>query len=104
LALSGKVVLEIKHMLLHVDTKRRITLPPDAGINPGDTIKLEILEDCRIMLIPVKTIPKHQMWAWTPESKQAIEASMSDPRSSEAVESPALAEQMVKRWADDCSV
>ena len=56
-------------MLLQTDARRRITLPPSLGIQPGDAIDLEILADGRIMLIPVEPVPKHQMWAWTTESK-----------------------------------
>src|SRR5665647_1347857 len=74
----GIVLQEVKTMLLQTDTRRRITLPPNSGIKPGDAIDLEILEDGRIMLIPVETIPKHQLWAWTAESRQAIETSISD--------------------------
>ena len=99
--LSGNVMPEVKDMLLQTDTRRRITLPPNAGIKPGDTIDLEILEDGRVMLIPVEAIPKHQLWAWTPESKHAIEASMSDPRPSEGIETSAQAEKVAKRWADE---
>ncbi len=73
-------------MLLQTDTRRRITLPPNSGIKPGDAIDLEILEDGRIMLIPVETIPKHQLWAWTTESKQMIETSMLDPAPSLVIE------------------
>ena len=31
-------------MLVQTDTRRRITLPPNAGIKPGDALNLEILE------------------------------------------------------------
>ena len=48
-------------MLLQTDARRRITLPPMVGINPGDAISLELLEDGRIMLIPVEAVPKHQL-------------------------------------------
>jgi len=88
-------------MLLQTDTRRRITLPPNSGIKPGDAIDLEILEDGRIMLIPVETIPKHQLWAWTTESKHLIEKSMTDPRPSIIIESSEQAEKVAKRWADE---
>jgi bifunctional DNA-binding transcriptional regulator/antitoxin component of YhaV-PrlF toxin-antitoxin module len=88
-------------MLLQTDTRRRITLPPNSGIKPGDAIDLEILEDGRIMLIPVETIPRHQLWAWTTESKQQIEASMLDPRPSIVVETDEQADGVAKRWADE---
>lgn len=41
-------------------------------MSTGDAIDLEVLPDGRIMLIPVEPVPKHQMWAWTTESKEAI--------------------------------
>lgn len=88
-------------MLVQTDTRRRITLPPHSGIKPGDAIDLEILEDGRIMLIPVEAIPKHQLWAWTAESKRLIESSLSDPRQSIAVETTGQAEAISKRWVDE---
>lgn len=88
-------------MLLQTDTRRRITLPPNSGIKPGDAIDLEILEDGRIMLVPVEAIPKHQLWAWTTESKAAIEASMLDPRPSTVIETSDEADKVATRWADE---
>jgi hypothetical protein len=88
-------------MLLQTDARRRITLPPSFGIKPGDAIDLEILEDGRIMLIPVEAIPKHQLWAWTAESKQAISASLADTRPSIEVATVKQATAVAKRWADE---
>ena len=88
-------------MLLQTDTRRRITLPPNSGIKPGDAIDLEILEDGRIMLIPVEAIPKHQLWAWTTESKRLIEAAVADPRPSATIETAEQAEKVAQRWADE---
>jgi bifunctional DNA-binding transcriptional regulator/antitoxin component of YhaV-PrlF toxin-antitoxin module len=88
-------------MLLQTDARRRITLPSSIGIKPGDAIDLEILEDGRIILIPVEPIPKHQLWAWTVESKQAISASIADPRPSEVVDTAAQAKGIAKRWTGE---
>lgn len=88
-------------MLVQTDTRRRITLPPNSGIKPGDAIDLEILEDGRIMLIPVEAIPKHQLWAWTVESKHLIETSMADPRQSIVVETSGQAGEVAQRWLDE---
>jgi hypothetical protein len=85
-------------MLLQTDTRRRITLPPNSGIKPGDAIDLEILADGRIMLVPVEAVPKHQLWAWTAETKTAIEASMKDPRPSIVIESVEQTDEVTKRW------
>ncbi|OGQ86850.1 MAG: AbrB family transcriptional regulator [Deltaproteobacteria bacterium RIFOXYD12_FULL_56_24] len=87
-------------MLLQTDTRRRITLPPSLGIQPGDAINLEVLEDGRIMLVPVEPVPKHQLWAWTAESKEAIAASLGDPGPSIEIETQDQAEALAKRWTD----
>lgn len=88
-------------MLLQTDTRRRITLPPAVGIKPGDTIDLELLEDGRIMLVPVHPVPKHQLWAWTAEAKQAISSSLNDPRPSAEVTTTEQAQAIANRWADE---
>jgi bifunctional DNA-binding transcriptional regulator/antitoxin component of YhaV-PrlF toxin-antitoxin module len=93
--------MEERTMLTQTDSRRRITLPPATGIKPGDTVEIEVLEDGRILLIPVETIPRHQLWAWTAESKQAITQSLADPRPSESVESSEAASVVAKRWADE---
>ncbi|KAF0187757.1 MAG: SpoVT/AbrB domain-containing [Desulfobulbaceae bacterium] len=87
-------------MLIQTDARRRITLPPSLGIQPGDAIDLEILEDGRIILIPVEAVPKHQMWAWTAESKQAIVASLTDSRPSIEAKTPEQVDTISKKWAD----
>ena len=88
-------------MLVQADSRRRVTLPPAMGINPGDALDLEILEDGRIMLIPVEPIPRHQLWAWTAETKEAITASLADPRPSISVKSAKDAAAIAKRWAGE---
>lgn len=88
-------------MLLQTDARRRITLPPIVGIKPGDAIDLEVLDDGRIMLIPVEPIPKHQLWAWTAEAKQSVSSSLADLRPSVEVTTAKQAEEIAKRWVDE---
>lgn len=88
-------------MLVQTDARRRITLPPTVGIKPGDAIDLEVLDDGRIMLIPVEPIPKHQLWAWTADAKHAISASLTDVRPSLDVSSAKQAAAVAKRWTDE---
>lgn len=88
-------------MLVQTDARRRVTLPATVGVKPGDALDLEVLADGRIMLIPVEPIPRHQLWAWTAESKEAIAASLTDPRPSLAVDSAQEAEAVAKRWAGE---
>lgn len=86
-------------MLTQTDSRRRVTLPASFGIKPGDALDLEILEDGRIILIPVEPVPRHQLWAWTSEIKSAVSASLNDPRTSTRVETAEQAEDIAKRWA-----
>lgn len=88
-------------MLVQTDGRRRITLPPTLGINPGDALDLEVLEDGRIILIPMEPVPRHQLWAWTTETKEAITASLTDLRPSITVKSAKQAAAVAKRWAGE---
>ena len=88
-------------MLTQTDSRRRVTLPPSFGIKPGDAIDLEMLEDGRIMLIPVEPVPRHQLWAWTAEAKAAITASLADVRSSTVIETAAQAADVAAKWIDE---
>lgn len=88
-------------MLLQTDARRRITLPPSVGIKPGDAVDLELLDDGRIIIIPVEAVPRHQMWAWTADSKQKISASLADPRPSATVATVHEAEAVADRWTDE---
>jgi bifunctional DNA-binding transcriptional regulator/antitoxin component of YhaV-PrlF toxin-antitoxin module len=85
-------------MLLQTDTRRRITIPPKSGIKPGDTVELEVLPDGRILLVPMATIPRHQLWAWTRKNRKAVADSLADPRPSIVVETSNDAESLEKRW------
>lgn len=88
-------------MLIQTDSRRRVTLPPSIGIKPGDALALEVLADGRVILTPVEPIPKHQLWAWTVETKEAITASLTDPISSAVVETSEQATAVADRWAGE---
>jgi AbrB family looped-hinge helix DNA binding protein len=88
-------------MLVQTDSRRRVTLPSTLGINPGDALDLEVLEDGRIILIPVEPIPRHQLWAWTTETKEAITASLTDPRPSMAIKTAKDAVAVTNRWSGE---
>lgn len=88
-------------MLTQTDSRRRVTLPPSSGIKPGDAIDLEMLDDGRIMLIPVEPVPRHQLWAWTAEAKSSISASLADERPSAVVETATQAADVATRWSNE---
>jgi hypothetical protein len=92
---------EVNQMLVQTDNRRRITLPPQTGVKPGDAINVEILEDGRIILIPVEPVPRHQLWAWTTDSKQAIAASLADPRVSVVIKTGEQASAVADRWSHE---
>jgi bifunctional DNA-binding transcriptional regulator/antitoxin component of YhaV-PrlF toxin-antitoxin module len=85
-------------MLLQADARRRITIPPNLGVKPGDTLELEMLPDGRLVLVPVEPIPKHQLWAWEPEARRAVETSLKDERPSIVVETPEGADDVAADW------
>jgi hypothetical protein len=62
------------------DARRRITLPPAAGIKPGDPMEVDVLSDGRVVITPIIAVPKHQMLAWKPEIMERVSASLTDPR------------------------
>jgi bifunctional DNA-binding transcriptional regulator/antitoxin component of YhaV-PrlF toxin-antitoxin module len=88
-------------MLTQTDSRRRVTLPSSFGIKPGDAIDLEMLEDGRIMLVPVEPIPRHQLWAWTAEAKAAITASLADVSPSTVVDTDAQAAEVAAKWTNE---
>lgn len=85
-------------MLIQADSRRRITLPSSTDLKPGDYLEVEVLEDGRILLAPVATIPRHQIWAWTAETKKAVVDSLTDPRPSTVITSKKEAVETAKRW------
>lgn len=88
-------------MLLHTDDRRRITIPVEAGIKPGETIDMEVLPDGRIMLIPMANVPKHQLWAWTTENQKKVKESLRDPRPSIVIKTEKDVNAITKRWTDE---
>lgn len=51
--------------------------------------------------MPVATIPKPQLWAWTPETRAAAAESLADPRPSRVVETQEDADEIAGRWEDE---
>ncbi len=62
-------------MLQLSDNRRRFVMPKDAPIGPNTAAEVEVLADGRVMITPVLTIPIHEAWAVTPESRARTAAS-----------------------------
>jgi hypothetical protein len=65
--------------LLHVDARKRITLPNETHIESGEDLELEVLADGRMILTPIVRIPKHQLWLRDPEIDRMLHDYLADP-------------------------
>jgi len=83
------------------DARRRITLPPNSGIKAGDPMKLELLPDGSILIVPIVAVPKSQLWAWKPEVLDRVAAAMADPASSRQIRSRADLEALARELGVD---
>ena len=85
------------------DARRRITLPPGAGIKPGDPMTVEVLDDGSILIVPIVAIPRHQLWAWKPEVLDRVAAAMADPRPNRKINSKEDLEALARELGVDPS-
>lgn len=88
-------------IFVQADARRRITLPPNSGIKAGDPMKVEVLEDGSVLIVPVVAIPKHQLWAWKPEVLDRVAAAMADPRPSRSINSQEDLEALARELGVD---
>ena len=54
-------------ILITPDSRRRDTFPSLPGIEPNQALEIIPEADGSYRLVPIVTIPKSQLWAWTPE-------------------------------------
>jgi hypothetical protein len=64
--------------LLHVDSRKRVTLPLEARVDSGEDLELEVLEDGRLVLTPIIRVPKHQLWLHDPEIDRMLKDYLTD--------------------------
>lgn len=64
--------------LLHVDSRKRVTLPIETRVQSGEDLELEILEDGRFILTPIVRVPKHQLWLLSPEVDRLLKEAAKD--------------------------
>lgn len=58
-------------ILLKVDSKNRITLPKKISENLGKLVQIYI-QNGKIILEPIQTIPKDQAWLFEPKNKELL--------------------------------
>jgi hypothetical protein len=64
--------------LLHVDSRKRVTLPIEAQVHSGEDLELEVLEDGRLVLTPIVRVPKHQLWLMSPQVNRLLKEAAED--------------------------
>jgi hypothetical protein len=55
-------------ILITPDARRRVTFPSLPGIEPNQALEIIPEADGSYRLVPIVTIPRSQLWAWTPEA------------------------------------
>jgi hypothetical protein len=55
-------------ILITPDARRRVTFPALPGIEPNQALEVVPEQDGSYRLVPIVTIPRNQLWAWTPEA------------------------------------
>lgn len=85
-------------LTLSVDSRKRVTLPKDANIKPGDDVEVEILDDGQLLLTPVVRVPRHQMWAWSERVDRLLAEAVADSSPKVRVTDPGVLEQIAKSY------
>ena len=55
-------------ILITPDLRRRVTFPALPGIEPNQPLEIIPDIDGSYRLVPIVTIPKNQLWAWSSEA------------------------------------
>jgi hypothetical protein len=58
--------------------RRRVTFPALPGIEPNQPLELVPDTDGSYRLVPIVTIPKNQLWAWTPNAMAVTAAALNE--------------------------
>lgn len=73
-------------ILLTPDIRRRVTFPALPGIEPNQTLELIPDMDGSYRLVPIVTVPKSQLWAWTSKAMAATAAALNEFNDGQAIE------------------
>ena len=70
-------------MVILADARRRITLP--ATISPNQPLDLIAEEDGTYRLVPLTTIPQHQAWAWSEQTRKSVAKGLAEHHAGKSV-------------------
>ncbi|MDR3682789.1 MAG: hypothetical protein P4L11_03585 [Geothrix sp.] len=73
-------------ILITPDARRRVTFPALPGIEPNQTLEVVAEPDGSYRLVPIVTIPRNQLWAWTPEAMAKTARALQEHREGQTVD------------------
>jgi hypothetical protein len=72
-------------ILITPDARRRVTFPSLPGIEPNQALEIIPEADGSYRLVPIVTIPRSQLWAWTPEAMAKTARALQEHREGKTV-------------------
>lgn len=72
-------------ILITPDARRRVTFPALPGIEPNQALEVVPELDGSYRLVPIVTIPRNQLWAWTPEAMARTAQGLQEHREGHSV-------------------
>jgi hypothetical protein len=72
-------------ILITPDGRRRVTFPLLPGIEPNRALEIIPEGDGSYRLVPVVTIPRSELWAWTPEAMALTARGLQEHREGKSV-------------------
>jgi hypothetical protein len=72
-------------ILITPDARRRVTFPSLPGIEPNQTLEIVPEPDGSYRLVPIVTIPKSQLWAWTPAAMAKTARALQEHRDGKSI-------------------
>jgi len=85
----------LKHLppspiLITPDARRRVTFPSLPGIEPNQALEIIPEQDGSYRLVPIVTIPRSQLWAWSPEAMVKTARALQEHQEGKSVSADAL--------------
>ena len=72
-------------ILITPDARRRVTFPALPGIEPNQALEVVPELDGSYRLVPIVTIPRNQLWAWTPEAMSQTARALQEHQAGQTV-------------------
>ena len=84
-------------ILITPDARRRVTFPALPGIEPNQALEVVPELDGSYRLVPIVTIPRNQLWAWTPEAMAKTARALQEHRDGQSVEVAAFLAEVERK-------